>query len=42
MGVKAIQERGRLQEGMIADIAIFDPQTVTDKATCANACSLGA
>jgi N-acyl-D-glutamate deacylase len=33
MGLKSMQERGRLQEGMIADITIFDPETVTDKAT---------
>ena len=33
MGLKSMQKRGRLQEGMIADITIFDPETVTDKAT---------
>jgi hypothetical protein len=33
MGLKAMQERGRLQKGMVADITIFDPQKVTDKAT---------
>jgi len=32
-GLKAMQERGRMQEGMIADIAIFDPETVTDNST---------
>jgi hypothetical protein len=32
-GLKSMQERGRIQEGMIADITIFDPQTVTDHAT---------
>lgn len=32
-GLVAMQERGRMQEGMIADIAIFDPATVTDNAT---------
>lgn len=32
-GLKAMQERGRMQEGMIADITIFDPQTVTDNST---------
>lgn len=32
-GLKAMQERGRLQEGMIADITIFDPETVTDRST---------
>jgi len=33
MGLKAMQQRGRMQEGMVADITIFDPETVTDKAT---------
>ena len=33
MGLKAMQERGRMQEGMVADITIFDPETVTDHAT---------
>lgn len=33
MGLKAMQERGRMQEGMIADIVVFDPETVTDNAT---------
>lgn len=32
-GLKAMQERGRMQKGMIADITIFDPDTVTDNAT---------
>ena len=32
-GLKAMQERGRMQEGMVADIAIFDPETITDNAT---------
>lgn len=32
-GLTAMQERGRMQEGMVADITIFDPKTVTDKAT---------
>ena len=31
-GVTSMQERGRLQEGMVADITIFDPETVTDQA----------
>jgi N-acyl-D-glutamate deacylase len=35
MGLKAMQKRGRLQEGMVADMTIFDPETVTDKATYA-------
>ena len=33
MGLKAMQERGRMQKGMVADITIFDPETVTDNAT---------
>ena len=33
MGLKSMQQRGRLQEGMIADITVFDPETVTDRAT---------
>jgi len=33
MGLKAMQERGRMQEGMVADITIFDPQKVTDNAS---------
>ena len=32
-GVEAMQVRGRIQEGMVADITIFDPDTVTDNAT---------
>ena len=32
-GLKAMQERGRMQEGMVADITIFDPENVTDNAT---------
>jgi len=32
-GVEAMQVRGRIQEGMVADIAIFNPETVTDNAT---------
>jgi hypothetical protein len=35
MGLTSMQKRGRLQEGMIADITVFDPETVTDKATYA-------
>ena len=35
MGLKAMQERGRMQKGMIADITLFDPKTVTDNATYA-------
>ena len=33
MGLKSMQERGRMQEGMVADITIFDPEKVTDNAT---------
>ena len=33
MGLKAMQERGRMQEGMVADITIFHPEKVTDNAT---------
>ena len=32
-GVEAMKVRGRMQEGMVADITIFDPDTVTDNAT---------
>ncbi|GAA6159007.1 amidohydrolase family protein [Ruegeria sp. HU-ET01832] len=32
-GLKDMQMRGRIQEGMVADITIFDPQRVTDNAT---------
>ena len=31
-GLVAMQERGRMQEGMVADITIFDPETITDNA----------
>ena len=31
-GLKALDERGRLQQGMIADITIFDPATVRETA----------
>lgn len=36
MGLKAMQVRGRMQEGMVADITLFDPKTVTDNSTYAN------
>lgn len=32
-GLKAMLERGRMQEGMVADITIFDPEKVTEHAT---------
>jgi N-acyl-D-glutamate deacylase len=35
LGLAGMQERGRMQEGMVADITIFDPETVTDNATYA-------
>jgi len=33
MGLEAMKVRGRMQPGMVADITIFDPKNVTDKAT---------
>jgi len=35
MGLKSMQVRGRMQEGMVADITIFNPETVKDNATYA-------
>ncbi|MBL7472214.1 amidohydrolase family protein [Robertkochia sediminum] len=35
MGLKAMQVRGRMQEGMVADITIFSPENVKDNATYA-------
>ena len=32
-GIEAMQIRGRMQEGMVADITIFDPENVTDNGT---------
>ncbi len=32
-GVQAMKERGRVQVGAIADLTLFDPETVTDHAT---------
>ncbi len=32
-GLQAMKDRGRLQVGKVADITIFDPETVTDNAT---------
>lgn len=32
-GLKAMQERGRVQLGMVADLVIFDAENVTEKAT---------
>jgi N-acyl-D-aspartate/D-glutamate deacylase len=34
-GLEAMQVRGRLQEGMVADITLLDPATVKDNATYA-------
>jgi hypothetical protein len=34
-GLKAMQVRGRMQEGMAADITVLNPETVTDNATYA-------
>jgi len=31
-GIEAMKIRGRMQEGMVADIAVFNPETVTDNA----------
>ena len=36
MGLKSMQVRGRMQEGMVADITLFDPETVRDNSTYAN------
>jgi len=33
MGLESMKVRGRMQTGMVADITIFDPEKVTDKAT---------
>jgi N-acyl-D-aspartate/D-glutamate deacylase len=32
--VPQFKTRGRIQERMTADIAIFDPESVTDNASC--------
>jgi len=32
-GLKGMQERGRVQKGMVADLVVFDPETVTDNST---------
>lgn len=33
LGLKSMQVRGRMQKDMVADITLFDPETVTDNAT---------
>lgn len=35
VGLKSMQERGRMQEGMIADITLFNPKTITETSTMA-------
>ncbi len=35
-GLEDMQQRGRMQVGMVADITMFDPETVTDNATYKN------
>jgi N-acyl-D-glutamate deacylase len=35
-GLKSMQERGRIQKGMVADIVVFDPETFTDNSTYVN------
>lgn len=32
-GLKMMQERGRIQKGMVADIVVFDPERFTDNST---------
>jgi len=33
VGLEAMQKRGRMQEGMIADIVVFDPNTIAESST---------
>ena len=35
-GLKAMQERGRIQQGMVADIVVFHPEKFTDNSTYEN------
>jgi hypothetical protein len=37
-GLESMQRRGRMQVGMVADIAIFDPATVTEMSTFQQGC----
>ncbi len=36
----ALKKKGRLQEGMDADIVVFDPETITEKGTFTEPCQL--
>jgi N-acyl-D-glutamate deacylase len=38
--VPAMKKKGRLQEGMDADIVVFDPETITDMATFRDPCQI--
>ena len=38
-GLQALQERGRMQEGMVADIVVFDPDKVIERSTFKNGTS---
>ena len=31
--IMGLNDRGRLQEKMVADVVVFDPENITDKAT---------
>jgi len=35
IGLESMKERGRMQEGRVADVVVFDPVTVKDNATYA-------
>jgi N-acyl-D-glutamate deacylase len=36
LGLASMAERGRVQRGAVADLVVFDPNTVTDHSTYAN------
>jgi N-acyl-D-glutamate deacylase len=38
--VPALKKKGRIQEGMDADVVVFDPETITDKATFTDPCQI--